>query len=238
MMKATPVSYLMYGPFGSFAPAYDSAFASLAKCDSDQLLTTYGNELGVSYAHSLQQFVKGAGSFVSEMADAVLNGLTNGRHTKFMEKVRSKEKKSSDDSKSLPIEKEVSTTKTEEPVHVVKVEAQSLLSSVPSDKTTSPPTDAKDAITHDNSPTRLSEDKTLEDGNDPKSPFSVEDMATEATSPQDSLLLPGSLQESRATSPLSSSESARSSRDESVEVGSSSSSVSGEDSRSSHVSVM
>lgn len=51
MMKATPVSYLMYGPFGSFAPVYDSAFATLSKIDSDLLLSTYGSDLGVSYAH-------------------------------------------------------------------------------------------------------------------------------------------------------------------------------------------
>ena len=108
-MKATPVSYLMYGPFGSFAPAYDSAFASLSKTDSELLLSTYGNELGVSYAHSLQQFVKGAGSFVTEMADAVLNGLTNNRHSKFVEKMKQTSGKESNtsedkDSKSSPKE--------------------------------------------------------------------------------------------------------------------------------------
>ena len=36
----------------------------------------------------MQQFVQGAGSYVSEMADAVLNGLTNGRHGKFTETCR------------------------------------------------------------------------------------------------------------------------------------------------------
>ena len=51
MFKATPVSYLMNGPFGSFAPTYDSAFATLTKMDSDLLLHTYGSDLGVSYSH-------------------------------------------------------------------------------------------------------------------------------------------------------------------------------------------
>ena len=55
MMKATPVSYLMYGPFGSFAPVYDSTFATLSKMDSDLLLSTYGSELGISYAHRYHQ---------------------------------------------------------------------------------------------------------------------------------------------------------------------------------------
>ena len=51
MFKATPVSYLMNGPFGSFAPTYDSAFATLTKMDSDLLLHTYGSDIGVSYSH-------------------------------------------------------------------------------------------------------------------------------------------------------------------------------------------
>ena len=45
------VSYLMYGPFGSFAPTYDTAFATLTKNDSALLLSTYGSEQGVSYAN-------------------------------------------------------------------------------------------------------------------------------------------------------------------------------------------
>ena len=44
---------------------------------------------------SLQQFVKGCGSFATEMGDAILNSLTNGRHAKFMETLRQKEEKES-----------------------------------------------------------------------------------------------------------------------------------------------
>lgn len=43
--------------------------------------------------HSLLQFVKGAGSFATEMADAVLNSLTGGRHETFMEKYRAWEER-------------------------------------------------------------------------------------------------------------------------------------------------
>jgi bromodomain-containing protein 7/9 len=81
----------MYGPFGSFAPTYDTAFASLTKHDSSLLLSTYGSELGISYANSLQQFVRGCGTFASEMGDAILNSLTNGRHVKFLETLRQKD---------------------------------------------------------------------------------------------------------------------------------------------------
>ncbi|KAL5467416.1 hypothetical protein EMCRGX_G031636 [Ephydatia muelleri] len=93
MYKATPVSYLMFGPFGSFAPVFDSTFATLTKQDSELLLTAYGNDTGVSYAHSLQQFVKDTGGFVSEMAQALLNGLTGGRHRKLLETIELKEGK-------------------------------------------------------------------------------------------------------------------------------------------------
>ena len=40
------------------------------------------------YCCSLQQFVKGSGGFVNEMANAVLNGLTNNRHSWFADKLR------------------------------------------------------------------------------------------------------------------------------------------------------
>ena len=46
---------------------------------------------------SLQQFAKGCGGFVTEMADAILNGLTNGRHSKFAQLVEKEE--------NLPAEK-------------------------------------------------------------------------------------------------------------------------------------
>jgi len=44
---------------------------------------------------SLQNFVRGAGGFVSEMATAVLNGLTNNRHSSFVQKLNTFEEKES-----------------------------------------------------------------------------------------------------------------------------------------------
>ena len=57
-----------------------------------------------TYTHSLQQFVKGTGSFVSQMADAVLNGLTGGRHSDFMGKFRVFEEKERKVKESLRME--------------------------------------------------------------------------------------------------------------------------------------
>lgn len=42
--------YLNYGPFGTYAPQYDSTFANMTKEETDILLSTYGDETGVGYA--------------------------------------------------------------------------------------------------------------------------------------------------------------------------------------------
>ena len=46
-----------------------------------------------AFFSSLQQFVKDTGGFVSEMAQALLNGLTGGRHRKLLENMEFKEGK-------------------------------------------------------------------------------------------------------------------------------------------------
>ena len=54
------------------------------------------------FISSIQQFVKGCGSFVTDMADAILTSLTNGRHAKFAEMIKKEEEK-----KKLPINKKM-----------------------------------------------------------------------------------------------------------------------------------
>ncbi|KAH9502628.1 Bromodomain containing protein 7 [Bulinus truncatus] len=77
-----PETYLCYGPFSSHAPGYDSSFASCNKEESDLLLSTYGGEIGVQYAKSVQKFVENAGISAVEMVDKLLDTLTNGQHSK------------------------------------------------------------------------------------------------------------------------------------------------------------
>ncbi|XP_041455209.1 bromodomain-containing protein 7-like isoform X2 [Lytechinus variegatus] len=86
--KALPVSYLMYGPFSSFAPGYDSTFANLSKEESDLIYSTYGDEEGVKYAKSIQEYVKDSGDHVTKMVDNLLDSLTNGEHSKTKEQIR------------------------------------------------------------------------------------------------------------------------------------------------------
>uniref|UniRef100_A0A7N8X811 Bromodomain containing 7 n=1 Tax=Mastacembelus armatus TaxID=205130 RepID=A0A7N8X811_9TELE len=42
--RITPVTYMNYGPFTSYAPAYDSSFANISKDDSDLIYSFYGEE--------------------------------------------------------------------------------------------------------------------------------------------------------------------------------------------------
>uniref|UniRef100_A0A0B7B8R6 Bromo domain-containing protein n=1 Tax=Arion vulgaris TaxID=1028688 RepID=A0A0B7B8R6_9EUPU len=80
--KVCPETYLCYGPFSSHAPSYDSSFATCSKEESDLLLNTYGGEIGVQYAKSVQKFVECAGLSAVEMVDKLLDTLTNGQHSK------------------------------------------------------------------------------------------------------------------------------------------------------------
>jgi len=41
----------MYGPYGAFAPYFDSSFATLTRMDSSLLYSVYGDDMGVTYAH-------------------------------------------------------------------------------------------------------------------------------------------------------------------------------------------
>lgn len=87
-LREKPITFLMYGPYGSFAPSMSSTFATLSKMDTDLLYTTYGDDLGVTYSHSLQQFAQGTGSYIEGIAESLLNGLTSGRHKAFKSKLQ------------------------------------------------------------------------------------------------------------------------------------------------------
>ncbi|XP_071507502.1 bromodomain-containing protein 7-like [Diadema antillarum] len=86
--KALPVNYLMYGPFSSYAPQYDSSFSNLSKEESDLLYSTYGDEEGLKYSQSIQEYVKDSGDFVTKLVDNLLDSLTNGEHSKTKEQIK------------------------------------------------------------------------------------------------------------------------------------------------------
>ncbi|GIY02128.1 hypothetical protein CDAR_229952 [Caerostris darwini] len=76
-----PINYNDYGSFSSYAPQYDSTFSNLSKEDSDLVLSTYGNDLGVQYAESVMNFCKNS-DYMTQISDNLLDSLTNGEHSK------------------------------------------------------------------------------------------------------------------------------------------------------------
>lgn len=78
--QVKPVKPLYYGPFGSYAPSYDSTFSNLTKEESDLVLSTYGEETGVPYAESILDFVRDC-DYALHIADDLLNLMTHGEHS-------------------------------------------------------------------------------------------------------------------------------------------------------------
>nr|CAG4650083.1 EOG090X04G3 [Sida crystallina] len=76
---AKGVKPIYYGPFGSYAPTYDSTFANLSKEESELVYSTYGEETGVQYAESILDFVRDC-DYALHMADDLLTLMTHGEH--------------------------------------------------------------------------------------------------------------------------------------------------------------
>lgn len=77
-----PISYTNYGPFASFAPQYDSTWATLNKRDSDLLISCYGERSNASSALALRQMVEDAGENLIKVVDGILDALTDGEHSR------------------------------------------------------------------------------------------------------------------------------------------------------------
>uniref|UniRef100_H3A8G4 Bromodomain containing 7 n=1 Tax=Latimeria chalumnae TaxID=7897 RepID=H3A8G4_LATCH len=84
--KVTPVSYVNYGPFSSYAPVYDSTFANVSKEDSDLIFMTYGEESSLQESFRIISKILDASldDYTFSMADHLLDALTNGQHSKAL----------------------------------------------------------------------------------------------------------------------------------------------------------
>ncbi|KAM4744532.1 bromodomain-containing protein 7 isoform 2-T2 [Anableps anableps] len=82
--RVTPVSYLSYGPFTSYAPAYDSSFANISKDDSDLIYSFYGEESSLQGSDSLSEFLAKSDEYVYKMGDSLLDAMTNGEHSRCL----------------------------------------------------------------------------------------------------------------------------------------------------------
>ncbi|KAK0425096.1 hypothetical protein QR680_009027 [Steinernema hermaphroditum] len=76
------MSYLNYGPYSSFAPQFDSTWATLNQRDSELLISTYGSRENASDAIVLKQVVKGTNEEYERAVDNMLDLLTDGEHNR------------------------------------------------------------------------------------------------------------------------------------------------------------
>ncbi|KAJ8343286.1 hypothetical protein SKAU_G00306150 [Synaphobranchus kaupii] len=80
--KVTPVSYINYGPFSSYAPVYDSSFANISKEDTDLIYSCYGDESSLQGPERMSEFLTKTDEYMGALADNVLDALTGGEHSK------------------------------------------------------------------------------------------------------------------------------------------------------------
>ncbi|NP_001082592.1 bromodomain-containing protein 7 [Xenopus laevis] len=80
--KVTPVLYLNYGPFTSYAPCYDSTFANVGKDDSDLIYSTYGEEPSLQGTFRIQEFLENTLEKPYGMADCILDAFTDGEYSR------------------------------------------------------------------------------------------------------------------------------------------------------------
>ncbi|XP_066440054.1 bromodomain-containing protein 7 isoform X2 [Eleutherodactylus coqui] len=80
--KVTPVLYLNYGPYTSYAPSYDSTFANISKDDSDLIYTTYGEEPNLQGTFSIQEFLDNSKYQPYGMADCFLDAFSDGEYSR------------------------------------------------------------------------------------------------------------------------------------------------------------
>ncbi|VDM95172.1 unnamed protein product [Thelazia callipaeda] len=89
-----PISYLSFGPFSSFAPQYDSTWATLCERDSRLLLGTYGDKTNVTNAITLRQMVENTSEHMIKVVDDLLDTLTSGEHRRTLKALESDPNKS------------------------------------------------------------------------------------------------------------------------------------------------
>ncbi|CAM5093174.1 unnamed protein product [Natator depressus] len=84
--KVTPVVYLNYGPYSSYAPAYDSTFSDISKDDSDLIYSTYGEDSNPE-CFSIQNFLAKSQDYPCVMADGLLDVLTKGGYSRSLKEL-------------------------------------------------------------------------------------------------------------------------------------------------------
>ncbi|XP_055991965.1 bromodomain-containing protein 7 isoform X2 [Sorex fumeus] len=116
--KVTPVLYLNYGPYSSYAPHYDSTFANISKDDSDLIYSTYGEDSDLPSDFSIHEFLATCPDYSYVMADSLLDVLTKGGHSRSLRGLESTSPEDEDQSRTLDTAKETEITEIEPVGHL------------------------------------------------------------------------------------------------------------------------
>ncbi|XP_068938628.1 bromodomain-containing protein 7 isoform X2 [Petaurus breviceps papuanus] len=111
--KVTPVLYLNYGPYSSYAPNYDSTFANISKDDSDLIYTTYGEDSNLPGGFSIHEFLATSQDYPYVMADSLLDVLTKGGHSRSLRELETSVPEGETQNGSLDSAKEMEVTETD-----------------------------------------------------------------------------------------------------------------------------
>lgn len=79
--SAKTIHPLYYGAFSSHGPTHDSTFANLTKPETELVYSTYGDDVGVSYAESIKNFSRNC-EYATFIVDHLLDILTDQQHRK------------------------------------------------------------------------------------------------------------------------------------------------------------
>ena len=79
--NAKAIHPLYYGAYSSHGPTHDSTFANLTKAETELVYSTYGDDVGVSYAESIKNFSRNC-EYATFIVDHLLDILTDQQHRK------------------------------------------------------------------------------------------------------------------------------------------------------------
>ncbi|KAK9971772.1 hypothetical protein ABG768_025123 [Culter alburnus] len=112
----TPVTYMNYGPFSSYAPTCDSSFSNISKEDSDLIYSFYGEDNSQPESESIADYLAKSEEHMSRLADNILDALTSGEHSKQLKET---------ETDNLPIEEPAEKVDTTDDDEVVASEPSS-----------------------------------------------------------------------------------------------------------------
>ncbi|XP_014445720.1 bromodomain-containing protein 7 [Tupaia chinensis] len=113
--KVTPVLYLNYGPYSSYAPHYDSTFANISKDDSDLIYSTYGEDSDLPSDFSIHEFLATCQDYPYVMADSLLDVLTKGGHSRTLQELETSSSEDEGQTRTLDTAKELEQVPAVEP---------------------------------------------------------------------------------------------------------------------------